>query len=57
MLDSLVLQIILLVLVIIAAILLAVWFVCGITKKSATWIVRLAVPCAVIAAVALCALT
>lgn len=54
MFDGLVLQIILFTLVFIAAVLAAVWFMCGITKKSATWIVAFAVPFAIAAAVTFC---
>jgi len=46
MLDGLVLQIVLTVLVIIAAAVAAVWFIAGLTQKSAVWIVALAVPLA-----------
>jgi len=51
MLDVFILQIVLFALVIIAATVAAVWFISGITKKSAVWLVTLAVPCAVAAAV------
>jgi len=53
MLDGLILQIILTTLVIITAFITIVWFLCGLTKKSAVWIVALAVPVAVLVAVAL----
>ena len=47
MLDGLVLQVVLTALVIISAIIGIVWFVCGLNRKSAVWIVACAVPVAV----------
>ena len=57
MLDGLVLQIVLAALVIIAAIIGVIWFVNGITQKSAVWIITCIVPCAVVVAAALLILT
>ena len=57
MLDGLVLQVVLFALVVIAAVLAAIWFVAGLNKKSAAWIVTCAVPCAVVAAVVLALLS
>jgi len=48
MLDGLILQIVLTALVVIAAVVLVVWFVWGIKEKSATWIIALSVPIGVI---------
>jgi hypothetical protein len=53
MLDGLVLQVVLMVLVVISAVITTIWFVGGITKKSATLIVALSVPFAVVVALLL----
>lgn len=50
MLDGFVLQVVLMMLITIATAISIVWFVCGITKKSAVWIVALFVPLVVIGA-------
>ena len=57
MLDGFILQIVVFAVVLVAAILAAVWFVGGITKKGAAWIVGCAVPCAVVVAVAIALLS
>jgi len=44
MLDSLILQVVLTALVIIAVVVAVVWFVWGFNKKSAVWIIALSVP-------------
>lgn len=57
MLDGLVLQAVLGVLVIIAAVFSIVWFVSGITGKNAVWIIGVVVPCALAAAVVIAMLS
>ena len=52
MLDGLILQIVLTALVVIAAVILAVWFIWGFNKKSAVWIIMLSVPVGVIVGLA-----
>jgi len=52
-LDGLVLQVILTALVTIAAVVLTVWFIWGVNKKSAVWVIALSVPAGIIIAVVL----